>query len=259
MKKLQDTDPRVQEAIVLYTSGLAVRPICEKLKMDSTSLRRILIEKGLLRTKAEAIQKGKSKVDIKHDVLDLLTPEALYWIGFLYADGHIEKDRPRISLTLTKIDTAHLLKFKEFFGTGLKVRTLGSGYLRVAFSSQKIYDRLIELGFSNRKSYNIIPHRLIKTSKDFWRGCIDGDGWICSTGVNCIGLCGHENTINDFLEFIKLSGISHKATCRKVKKRENLWQCDLRAQNVVKQLITLLYKDSTVHLERKYDQFKTFI
>lgn len=254
MKKLQDTDPRVQEAIVLYKSGLAVHTICEKLKMDRSTLRRVLLEKGILRTRSEAIQKGKSKAIINHDILDILTPEALYWIGFLYADGHIEKDRPRITVTLEKKDRRHLEKMIKFFGLGLTLRELGSGHFRVAFSSKKIYEKLIILGFNNRKTYAVIPHEELKHSRDFWRGVVDGDGWIYNKGIKSIGLCGHKNTLNEFLIYLNKNNLDTKAMPNKVKKGNHLWQLEFHHTKSSK-VANLLYKDSTVHLDRKYNEF----
>ncbi len=257
MKKLQSTDSRVIEAINLYNSGMAIKPICHKLKMDGESLRKILKELNLLRTRSQAAQKSKLLGEVNHQVLDILTPESLYWIGFLYADGHIEKERPRISTTLSSEDKTHLEKMASFFGKGISVRKLGSGHYRVAFSSTPIYYKLISMGFTSRKTYAIIPHEGLKNSKDFWRGVVDGDGWLSNGKQTSLGLCGHINTIQEFLNFIQKNGIKTKAKPHKVKKREYLWTIDLHA-NKDKAVANLLYKDSTVYLDRKYQKYLEF-
>jgi|JI10StandDraft_1071094.scaffolds.fasta_scaffold09420_6 hypothetical protein len=258
MKKLQSTDSRVIEAIKLYDSGRAIKPICKLLKMDDRTLRTFLLKENVLRTRSKAIQQSKLQGSINHNIFDDLTPEALYWIGFLYADGHIEKDRPRISVTLSSIDHEHLVKLSKFFGDNITIRVLGTGHHRVAFSSISIYEKLITMGFSNRKTYAIIPHITLKTSRDFWRGVVDGDGWICNKKQTALGLCGHINTIQAFLKYVNDSGISTKAQAHKVKKRQNLWTVDLHA-NKDKAVAELLYKDSTVYLERKYQKYQEII
>lgn len=258
MKKLQLTDSRVIEAIKLYNSGKAIKPICQQLKMDGELLRKILKEQNLLRSRSQAAQKSKLLGVINHQVLDILTPEVLYWIGFLYADGHIEKGRPRISTTLSAEDKSHLEKMANFFGQGITVRKLGSGHYRVAFSSTSIYQKLVLLGFTNRKTYAIIPSQELKDSADFWRGVIDGDGWISRGKQTSLGLCGHINTIQEFLNFIQRNGIKTRAKPHKVKKRNYLWTVDLHA-NKDKAVADLLYKNASVYLDRKYQKYLEFM
>ncbi len=265
MKKLQITDSKVTEAIVLYKAGKAVRPICDELHIDSMVLRRFLKELGILRTRGEAIRGGKSEAVIKDDVLDILTSDALYWIGFLYADGHIEKDRPRVALTIGEKDKSHLDKFRQFFGDGILVRQVeirnlkANGYysnpaFRVEFSSKKICNKLISLGFTNRKTWDITPHDFLKNSRDFWRGVVDGDGWIFRTKTIGVGICGHENTVAEFLAYINRAGVSTETKGFKSKKRDFLWQCELH-QNKATSTLKILYENATTYLDRKYQKY----
>lgn len=254
MKKLSSTDPRVEQAVALYKSGKAVRPICTELNMDGEALRRVLKDLGILRTRQKSAQIAKSGTSVKDGAFDLLTPEACYWVGFIYSDGHIEKSRPRITVTLTKDDLPHLHKLAAF--VGCDVREVTGGYFRIAFSSQRIYDRLLQLGFTNRKTWDITPHESLKYSRDFWRGVVDGDGWIYNKKQIAVGLCGHENTIKSFLEFLNLNGVNTKAAPYKVKQRNHLWSCDLHSKKAIS-TATLLYKDATVYLDRKYQTYLT--
>ena len=131
---------------------------------------------------------------------------------------------------------------------------MGSGFLRVSFSSKRIVNKLKELGFTNRKTYDIIPHPLLKGSRDFWRGVVDGDGWVYRTKVKCIGLSGHINTITELLTFLNLNGVDTKTNPYKDKKKEYLWTCDLHSIKA-ERTANLLYKDSTIYLERKYQSY----
>lgn len=277
MKKLESTDPRIQQALVLYKSGTGIRALCDQFHIDGSVLRRFITEAGLLRTKSEAVRSAKSNAKINDRVLEILTPEALYWIGFLYADGHIEKEpRARISLTLAEIDRGHLEKYGKFFGEGLEIRDVTNKnskapgqinfdgkHLRVAFSSKSIYSKLMQLGLTHKKTLNLIPIESLKNSKDFWRGVVDGDGWICQTGdmraegkynYACIGLSGTQDTLIGFLDFIKRSGITTDAHPRK-DSRSNVWKTDIHGTGA-KAIMTLLYKDATVYLDRKYEKYQ---
>jgi hypothetical protein len=254
MRKLEEKDPRVQAAIVLYQSGKAVRTICQELKMDGEALRRVLKNLGILRTRQQAVQIAKSGQLVREEAFDILTPEALYWIGFLYADGHIEKDRPRITLTLTEKDLPHLEKFAAF--TGSLVRKVTGGFYRVCFSNKHIHNRLQSLGFTNRKTWDVTPHESLKYSRDFWRGVIDGDGWIFHTKVKCLGICGYIDTLTEFMQFINLNGVPSKTSPYKDKRRSHVWRIDLH-HHMASKVATLLYKDADIYLDRKYQTYIT--
>ncbi len=276
MKKLQITDFELEKAIVLYKSGSPLRKLAKQVKLSEEGLRKLLEEKNVLRTKQESARGGKSKAIINDNALDILTPEAMYWIGFLYADGHIAKDRPRILLALSAIDKNHMQKFANFFGKDLNLMLIkggmkSNGYIsndayRVAFSSQKIYDRLISLGFTHRKTYESIPNDILKYSRDFWRGVIDGDGSIYINkgalekyDTPTLNLSGNEETIICFLNYVKNLGIEVKVSLERSKISSVLCEVDLRAHDLVMNTLNNLYKDSTVYLDRKYEKYLEII
>lgn len=279
---IQITNPRIQNAIVLYKSGKTLNSICKELHLDGTTLRRFLIQEGILRSRGEAIRNGKTEGRVKDDAFDVLTSECLYWIGFLYADGHIEKDRPKISLTLSEKDKHHLEKFNQFISNGTlaindvtqdspknyargQVNFEGK-YWRITFSSKQIYNRLKEFGFTHLKTYSIVPKEYLAYSRDFWRGCIDGDGWVCTTGDKRangkydyaeIGLSGTQETCLYFLHYIENINIKTDAQPRK-RKDANVYQIDIH--NVpAKKVLDLLYKDATIYLDRKYQKYLEII
>lgn len=279
MRKLQITDFELEQAFVLYKAGSPIRKLAKEIRLSEESLVKILKEKGIYRTKQESARGGKSDAIIYDNALDILTPEALYWIGFIYADGHLAKDRPRIVLGLATIDKDHLQKFADFFGSGIKVFEsdkpgkerlgyLASGSWRVQFSSTKIYNRLIQLGIEPRKTYNnVIVNELLRNSRDFWRGVIDGDGciYINKQTINGIKyerpvltLAGNECTINCFLEYVRSLGIEVNATIRKSKRSAILCETYISANKLIMNTLNtlkILYKDSTIYLDRKYEKY----
>ncbi len=258
---------RIQEVIKLYQEGFTDSMLRKTLHMTSRTVKKILETYGIKRTRSEQVQFGKGGSVINHNCLDQLTPESLYWIGFLYADGHIERDRPRITLTLADVDMNHLEKFKAFFGTGITVREvtnkirIAPGQInfdnkafRVAFSSKKIYERLQELGFTHNKTYGIVIHAFLKNSRDFWRGVVDGDGWLYNKSQKAIGLSGNSNTLSEFINFLNSCGVGTKTVPSKRKDRDFLWMLDLHS-NKAQRTADLLYKNATVYLDRKYQKY----
>jgi hypothetical protein len=264
MKKLQIADSRIQIALERYLQGSTLTQVSSELKVDRNVLARIFKEHDLLKSRSELIRKNKSGKEVKDDALDILTPEALYWIGFLYADGHIEKGRPRITLTLQKDDYEHLVKFSNFFGCTIR-EVKGSGkykditYIRCAFSSQKIYDKLKFFDFTNNKTLSITPHNLLIGSKDFWRGLVDRDGSLYYSNevkrkANPLkmDLYGTEETLKSFLNYIHANSITTETKPRK-RKNANVYQ--LTISDVACKAIKLLYKDATIYLDRKYNTY----
>lgn len=264
------TEEQKKDIVTMYKSGIGAKQIATEKKMGILKVREFLKEEGILRTKSEAMRLNRGGGLAQSDVFDVLTPDALYWIGFLYADGHIDRDRPRISVVVSEKDIQHLHKLKAFIGDANIVEVTaknakpapgqineGGRYFRVAFSDKKIHSRLIELGFSHNKTLNLVPNNLLKYSRDFWRGAVDGDGWVCNGKTSIVGLSGTIDTINCFIDFVISNGIETKATPLK-NKRANVHQVDLHT-NVAKKTAALLYKDSTVYLDRKYEKYLSFL
>ena len=254
-------DEKLKLAVELYKSGKTLKQCLKEAHIEEQRFRRYLIQESLLRSRSDQIRAGKSSAVINDHALDTLTPEALYWIGFLVADGHIEKDRPRITTTLSMKDNEHLLKMGRFFGKGLVTRTVkGSGksegeeFSRLCFTSKPIYEKLKSLGLHSRKSWSLTLPDELKYSRDFWRGVVDGDGWVLNKTVFTVGLCGTQETVSDFLKFINWAGVNSGTNARQVKNK-GLWTCDLH-HNVAKKVSDLLYKDSPVHLDRKYQIYQ---
>ena len=60
------------------------------------------------------------------------------------------------------------------------------------------------------------------------------------------------------MEYLNLNAVNTKQVPHKVKKRENLYQCDFSCKKAIA-IADLLYKDSTIYLQRKYDTYRDFL
>lgn len=245
----------LKKVIELYKEGKSQLYIEQTLNLTRKTIRELLKSANVeYRSKAEQHHLNNT-TEINHQAFDELTPEALYWIGMLYTDGHIEqKKEASIELTLHEQDETHLEKFKQFLKSNRKISNGGKHCKRLRVNSQKLRDRLVELGFTHNKSKTIIPHNLLKNSKDFWRGCIDGDGGLYRHNyigkTNHITLCGTLETIFEFIIFCnKFINIKDKYPTKC--KGKNLYQVSYYGEDA-KNIANYLYKDSSVYLERKY-------
>lgn len=279
MKKAVYTQDQIDKVVELYTAGLSPTQIQKVVGFHRGGIRQIARDQGIARNREDANRLNKGVLSIKVDAFDILTPETLYWIGFLYADGHIEKSCNNVTVTVSEKDRGHLEKLNAFMGGHLNIRDVtpkkmipapgqvnfGNRYYRIGFRSKQIHDRLKDLGFTHNKTNSIIPHDLLKCSRDFWRGVVDGDGWICKINDNryesqknkpSLGLSGTQSTLIEFINFLLLSGITTTVTPSK-RKKANVWELNLNGKYGFEAAV-LLYKDAPVYLERKYQKYLEF-
>lgn len=252
--------------IKYYEEGKSQIWIEQNLKMTRKTIREILKNVDVhYKTKSEQwrIRHGNT---LKEDVFDTITPESAYWIGMLYTDGHIGSGKRgyNIEFGLHEQDREHLQKFLDYIRSSNIIQNdKRGGYCRVRIGSQKMHESLQRLGFTNQKSYDVVPHKSIKGSRDFWRGCIDGDGGVYSKDMvsyrtHHIYLCGTLDTVCEFIwfcqEYIGLT--SRKYPTQRIGKC--LYDISYYGQEAVK-IADYLYKDSTTYLDRKYQKYLEII
>jgi hypothetical protein len=250
----------LKKVVELYQEGKSQIYIEQTLKLTRKTIRELLKSVGVDYRDLSDQHHIRHATEINHQAFDELTPEALYWIGMMYTDGHISQTREAsLELTLHDNDEPHLEKFRQFLGCNRKVIN-GHDSKRLRVNSRRLRDRLVELGFTSNKSTSIAPHELLKQSRDFWRGCIDGDGGLYkhpsgSKTISHIFLCGTLETIFDFILYCsQAAGVKEKYPTKAPGK--NFYRVSYYGQDARK-IATLLYKDATVYLDRKYQTYLT--
>ena len=185
------------------------------------------------------------------------TEDKAYFVGLLLADGHISK-RNCIMLTMKDFDIVQ--KYKIAIKTDKEIQTdrYGNYYLNIV--SKRMCERLREMGFSNRKSYDFditkilgfIPEELMH---HFVRGMFDGDGSIRIYKYDYIkkpqyhlGYTGLSNVV----DFVKSYFNLHTKT---VKESDITFTCVTSCKQDIIRIFNLLYKDATVYIDRKYNTF----
>jgi len=262
-ERLKAREKQLQEVIELYNQGKSQNYIETHLKLTRKTIRELLKEVDVDYRDKSQQQHINRKTVINHNAFDELTPEALYWIGMIFTDGHIEqKHEASIDLTLHNEDIEHLYKFKEFLGTTREVKKDKGDCSRLRVNSKQLRDRLVNLGFTHNKSTSIVPHELLKHSRDFWRGCIDGDGGIylhkSKTGTSPqVFLCGTAETVLEFAIFCTdYIDISDKIPSKAP--GNNFYRISYYGQDAIR-IANYLYKDTDLYLQRKYDTYQNFL
>lgn len=201
------------------------------------------------------------KVD--ESVFSIITPESAYWIGFLMADGAITQTAPHrqshIKLALHSKDKEQVQKFKEFVNSSAPLReyTTNGGKTPVVefqLCSQKIADDLSYYGVTKRKSLNAeVKH--LQDNRDFWRGVLDGDGWIGTPERKGVELVGAKPLLEQFCTWCGRFDIGPipKATIHKTIYRVRL------PQRYVIPVLKELYQSNVVCLQRKYERVQLLL
>ncbi len=216
------------------------------------------------RTKFCSISCSSRKYNFDESYFDKInTPEKAYWLGFLYADGNVCNNLLKIKLK--RSDEDHLTKFKESIKSEHPIRRdnyirNNKTYYNSTFSiySTKLCIKLFNLGMIPNKSL-IIEHPKIfkKYESDFIRGYFDGDGciYVHYKYPNCktwsIG-SGSKKFILKLKEILE-NRLNIKITFKQ--KKRNFYSIHVCSKLAIQKIFNFMYKNSTIHLERKYNKF----
>ena len=189
-----------------------------------------------------------------------MTPQSLYWLGFIFADGTIV-DRingsPELAIVLSEKDARHVEKFKLFLKSSHKIINVNVNGFPGSKNAKRFAIRSIKLtndikGFGWKKHLNSIAKPQIADSPHFWRGVIDGDGWV---GINktqnspCLQLVGGYPLLSQFVKYIHSVYPAYNGSVRPHKSIFTVELSGCTAFAIIKNL----YSNPLVVLERKYN------
>lgn len=246
--------------IEMYNLEIPLYKIGEELGIQKNRVSDILRENDIDPTKPTFDIHVFDKID---------TEEKAYWLGFLFADGYVSKDpRNEIEISLQLLDVEHLYKFKNFLKSKNRViLDYKVGRCRFVVTNKHFKQTLKSLGCVNNKSLILEYPKIDKSlERHFIRGYFDGDGSLTYAKTN-------KNKDNDKItiscSFIGtenfLSGIANFTNI----KTSTPYLYDKAGENTVTyimeyskhrsvNLVELLYEDSTIYLNRKYNRYIYF-
>lgn len=222
-----------------------------------------------LNLKTERKKTRKYKIN-EHYFDQIDTEEKSYWLGFIMADGCVHKNT--LSIGLQSGDKGHIEKFRNSIGSTHKINTRlnkdgysksGTYSSRICVSNKYMVNVLKKIGIMERKTYYAKPLNCIpeEFEKDFWRGMIDGDGHISihkrfrkesgnmTDNFVYLNLTGTKDICQGFKNFCN----KYIQTNAKIRKSEGCYNFSL-AHNNAFQITKILYENSTMYLDRKYEK-----
>lgn len=237
---------------------------------EAYGVRRQSISKWLKSRGIEVINyQNRSRLN-EHIFDSIDTEEKAYWLGFLYADGNISHTGNRLEVRLSIKDLNHLEKFRKFLNLTTEIRTgvcNGNGFCHLSVRNKHIWHTLDNLGCHPRKSLILTFPKLSIFSdksliKHFIRGYVDGDGCLCMyynkkhTSVRTeLNLVGTESFLKTVNKICNNKGYIQNKSCTNWENRAySLTFSDVPSRKLAR----ILYENSTIYLDRKYNKYLEF-
>lgn len=260
MQGIRTTTPeQTVEIIKMYESGLSSNKIQDKTGIKASTICGILRRNNIKRH--SNIFNSRRYTLNQHFFDKITTEKQAYWLGFIFADGYVHKNGVRIILAIK--DRKHLEKFNKDIVSNcpIKDRINDNDFgrfwqSRISICSQYIKKSLNSLGLDNKKTWlGRVPELKTSINKHFWRGMIDGDGSVAITiehnrKILKVSLSGNKSVTQSFCDFIRQElDININPY-----KDKSIFCCATKCGKA-QRILDLLYKNSSVFLDRKYKNY----
>lgn len=254
----------------MYADGLSSVKLKSLFKYGHITILNAVRRQGIkIRTNTE----NKTKYTFNHNFFNKIdTERKAYWLGYILADGCVSHKELILCASLKDIEIGNnFLKdiecnntLKDGFSKGFGVL---SKVFRISFRSDMILQDLLNLGIAPKKSNTVKPPLIDKNLlKHFWRGVLDGDGWVSTylqkpksikkgKPFNCleIGICGNKFIMEGFSTYLDSLGIIHK-----IMPDKSIWRIKLSGKKAVI-LGNELYSDCNICLSRKREKYNQYL
>lgn len=210
-------------------------------------------------------QKKVNKYEIDHNFFQRWSCEMAYVLGFITADGNLQKTKYGHLIHIAADDYDVIAKIKAAMRMkgriSEKKRENGKISYNLRFSDKTIFNDLFRLGITPRKSLTIKPP--VVPRKHLWhyiRGFFDGDGSVCiyktkyPSKLHVLFYTGSLPMAKFLYKTLKMVLPEYTGKIMVRKKKTNYYILNF-GQKDSEILFKLLYKDANIFMERKYKTF----
>lgn len=262
MRKIIFTQQQIDNIINDYViNNISTRQLGTKYNVSKTVISRVLKENNIELNHTNRKYFGDYDKFQKID-----SAEKAYWLGFLAADGcnYSRAENASVIINIHQKDIQHLYKFQNFMNTNAQVKTFiqNQGFsnntpmCKIILNSKKLSKDLSNVGIVPKKSLILQPPKInSKFYLPFILGYFDGDGSIFETNQKSFGI-SIEGT-KEILEWI--NSILNISSHLEKRKQDNSNNYFIRCGGINKPYLIMkqLYNSVNIHLDRKYNIFKT--
>lgn len=256
-----------------YASGVSRGMLCKKYAISWNKLTNLLKNNDVyIRTVKDNSKKYTCDTNF-FKIID--NEEKAYWLGFIYADGCITKNK--LTIRLSSLDKEHLDKFKKSINSNHPIHdykcTHGFSKLNnfssnICIYSEKLVNDLINYGVVYNKSLILkFPCLEINLIKHFIRGYFDGDGSVSLTkySKNKGGIKKYIKGVfsiygtKEFLEELKRYLPCNFSLNKEKRRDSNTWHLKTSSMKKTYIMHDYFYNETTIYLDRKFNKFKEII
>ena len=265
MKRIEFSQEQIEDILNKYQNNWSQQKIADFYQVSRPVIKRILKvqnDKIIIRDKT-------SKYQYQQDIFEIIdTTEKAYWLGFLAADGcnYQREHNASIILNVHQKDMEHLNKFKQFCNTNTEIKSY-IGYegfsnqtpmCKIVLNSKKISNDLIDKGIIPNKSLILQPPNISEQFyKPFILGYFDGDGSISKTSQYnnySISIQGTKEILTWICQVLNWDANLEK---RDINSTHNSYYIRCGGTNKPYQILNQLYNSCEIHLDRKFNIYKT--
>lgn len=258
--KLKFSEKEVKEFNDFYLKGHTIKQVAEQFNVSYRDVLHYLIRFGFYKPTKNYGDKRKFKVDDYYfDNID--SDDKAYFLGLLLSDGYICKElyAKRFGIALKCEDKYILDYFNDKIAPDKKISKYKNSY-KLSINSNRIYDKLVEYGFKEKKStrdyhFPNIPETYIHS---FIRGYFDGDGCVTikKTGFSVVSIvCNSKIFLEEFANKLLEYGIKTRPLNVSYRTQQPLYTLYIsRRENQLK-FKNFIYKNASIYLKRKYNKF----
>lgn len=252
-----------------YTSGESAEKICRDLPFAKDVAIKVLRDFGIpVKTRKENRFSMGFKIN-EEAFSDPTEAECAYFYGWLLTDGCLRETKyaHTVTIQLQVRDISILESMQSYLGLEgrVKVRERYDKRTDKTYSScnlnfqyAPITERLMGYGLSPRKSTLEVAPPEFSTNRHFWRGVLEGDGYLSKLG-SCtkMQICGSEILCNQWFSYCKSVVPDMHMTITPDNKNNGLFHTYSGRFEECKAVLDTLYLGVPEHmrLKRKYDLY----
>ena len=185
-----------------------------------------------------------------------MSPEAKYWIGYIFADGHLVFNDRNYSISLFSKNEDIMYKFQNFIGKKARFYKRSTGICQVTYNSKPTTEWFMKtFNIPERKALVLNPS--INIDWDILRGYFDGDGCIRMSLIKgkykryeAKFTTGSKIWAERIQTFLEREGIDSK-----IKQKKNAFDVIILNKANLQLFYKKLYCNNTSKLDYKYNQF----
>ena len=247
---------------------LGYKYTAQQLNCDPQTIKKFCLKNNI------TMQYRKKNRELNENFFEVIdSPEKAYFLGLMYTDGStriVKNNSKQIRISLQLRDKTIIEKFKKILNADVDLiydKRPNQEMVGFEITNAKLFDDLYSHGIIPNKTYKSKNLPLINNEYliDFLRGLFDGDGTLSykeNYNEASVGFTNYSyEVVLEFQQYIdklinktKSNKIHHS-----VDNNSSKYTCAWRGFRQVLKILSLLYDNSNIYLQRKYDKYQALL